>query len=68
MRFLVDEMPDNKRDCPFFIGTCYINDCTMVKDYCKHTKKSCDLNIRTGCRTTCSGLSIITNDKVVRYD
>jgi len=56
MRFLVDEMPDNKRKCPFFKGTCYVNDCVIVKDYCKHTKKSCDLNTRTGCRTTCSGL------------
>ena len=58
MRFLVDEMPDNKRDCPFFKGTCYVNDCTIVKDYCEHIKKSCDLNAQKG-YITCSGLSII---------
>ena len=68
MRFLVDEMPDNKRNCPFFIGTCYVDDCTIVKDYCKHIKTSCDLNLKTGCRTTCSGLTTITDDRVMRYD
>lgn len=56
MRFLVDEMPEEKRACTFFVGACYVNDCTIVKNYCKHTKKPCDLNTRTGCRTTCSGL------------
>ena len=68
MRFLVDEMPEKKRECPFFVGTCYINDATTIKKYCKVTKKVCDLDAKTGCRTTCSGLSIITDDRVMRYD
>ena len=56
MRFIVDKLPDNKRECPFFVGTCYVDDCTIVKDYCKHTKKPCDLQIRQKWPICCSGL------------
>ena len=59
MRFLIDEMPDNKRKCPFFVGTCYVDDCTIIKNYCKHTKKSCDLDKIDDYRPTCSGLKEI---------
>ena len=68
MRFLVNEMPEEKNECPFFVGTYYINNYIIVKDYCKHIKKSCNLSIKTGCRTTCSGLTIVTDDRVMRYD
>jgi len=68
MKFLVDEMPDNKRNCPFFKGTCYVNDCTVIKDYCTHTKKSCDLNLRAGCRTTCSGLLEGQKERCITHD
>ena len=68
MRVLVDEMPEEKKECPFFVGTCYINGATTIKNYCRITKKVCDLNTRTGCRTTCSGLTTITDDRVMRYD
>lgn len=68
MRFLVDEMPCYKDECPFFVDRCYINGATTIKNYCRFTKEVCDLDSKTGCRTTCSGLSIITDDRVVRYD
>lgn len=68
MRFLVDEMPDYNDECPFFVGRHYVNDVTFMMNYCRLTKEVCDLNSKTGCRTTCSGLSIITDDRVVRYD
>lgn len=68
MRVLVDEMPEEKKERPFFVGTCYLNDSTTIKKYCRITKKVCDLNTKTGCRTTCSGLSITTDSRVMRYD
>ena len=68
MRILVDEMPDYKDECPFFVYCCYVNGATTIKNYCRLTKEVCDLSSKTGCRTTCSGLTTITNDRVVQYD
>jgi hypothetical protein len=51
MRFLVDELPERKEDCPFFVSRYYINDATYIRNYCKFTKEACDLFIKT-----CSGL------------
>ena len=68
MRVLVDEMPEETKECLFFVCFCYVNGATTIKKYCKLTKKVCDLDAKTGCRTTCSDLSIITDDRVMRYD
>ena len=68
MRILVDEMPERKEDCPFFVRHCYVGCSTTINNYCKFTKEICDLSSKTGCRTTCSGLSIITDSMVMRYD
>lgn len=56
MRFLVDELPERKEDCPFFASRFYINDATFIRNYCGFTKEVCNLSSKTGCRTTCSGL------------
>ena len=68
MRILVDDMPCYKDECPFFVSRCYVNGATTVKNYCKSTKEICDLSLKTDCRTTCSGLSIVTDSRVMRYD
>lgn len=68
MRILVDDMPCYKDECPFFVSRCYVNGATTVKNYCKITKEICDLSLKTDCRTTCSGLSIVTDSRVMRYD
>lgn len=68
MRVLVNEMPEEQNECPFFIRTYYINGATTIKKYCRVTKEVCDLDLKTGCRTTCSGLTTITDDRVMRYD
>lgn len=59
MRFLVDDMPCYKDECPFFVNRCYINGATTIKNYCMVTKENCDLNKITDYRPTCSGLKEI---------
>lgn len=56
MRILVDEMPEEKKECPFFVSHCYVGCATTINNYCKFTKEVCDLSLKAGCRTTCSGL------------
>ena len=68
MRILVDEMPDVKENCPFHRMVMYINDAYRMKNYCTLSGKQCDLSLKTGCRTTCSCLSIVTDSRVMRYD
>lgn len=58
MRILVDDMPCYKDECPFFVSRCYVSDATTIKNYCRITKEVCDLDLKTGCRTTCSGLLV----------
>ena len=56
MRLLVDELPKAKEECPFYRKTKWLNDCVRTENYCTLKNEHCDLNTRTGCRTTCSGL------------
>ena len=66
MRFLVDDMPCYKDECPFFVDRCYINGATTIKNYCRFTKEVCDLDAQKG-YITCSGLSTIKLPPMIEY-
>ena len=49
MRFIVDEMPDYEKECPFYRSMLWISDCVRASHACCITKKSCDMT-NGGCR------------------
>lgn len=43
MKFIVDELPDAPKECPFYRNVLWINDCIRRSEACSLSKEKCDL-------------------------